>query len=213
VAYCVRADLYDMGLPRGGLVNPARLADSVNVAANAILLGSHGFDLNSPLSLRAENGGELPQPLVEGVQYFAIPLSDDALQLAAMTGGSAIPLLTSGDRVLLFAPVPIDAAIEWGAGLIDDSLPAHVVPLASPYPPIIVFTNAELAIGKLMNGSASASLAQMVDAATKRLAKWAQGVPLRGTNTANQTPSNTAVAPLFAAYGDSQGWTRNRGLC
>ncbi len=202
-----------MGLPRGGLVNPARLADGISVATSAITLGGHGFDLNAPLSLRAEALGALPVPLAEGVTYYAIPLNDDVFQLAATISGAAVTLLTSGDRVLVVAPVPIDVAIEWGAALIDDNLPAHVLPLVAPYPPIIAFTNAELAIGKLMNGSASKSLADMVDAAVKRLAKWASGVPLRGQNTATQAPANLSALPLSAPYGDSQGWAKNRGLC
>ncbi len=86
------------------------------------------------------------------------------------------------------------------------------MPLKAPYPPLIVFTAGELAIGKLMNGSASKSLGDMVDAATKRLVKWAAGVPLRGANTSQQAPANLAVSSVCAPMFDAQGWRRFGGL-
>lgn len=213
MAYCVESDLYDFGLPRGGIPNPARLAAEppASVSSNAIELDGHGFALNDPVSFRAEAGGSLPSPLVAGTTYYAIPAGEGYFQVAATSGGAAIDLTTTGSGVVVLTPLPIDAAIEFASALIDDMLPSHVVPLTAPYPPIVVMTCAELAAAKLAarSGSASVSLTAMADAARKRLERWAQGVPLRGTNTAAQIPTNLAqVGSLTAPPIDVRGWRR-----
>ena len=103
------------------------------------------------------------------------------------------------------APVPVQAAIDFGAELINDVIP-HLLPLVAPYPPIVVMTNAELAIGKLLaiTGSGSKSLGEMVDVARKRLERWAAGAQVRGANA--QPSANLAAAT--AAATDSRGWRR-----
>ncbi len=212
--YCTRADLYSFGLPRGTIPNPGRLLLSVDAGADRLLLGDHGFALNDPVSFRAELGGALPSPLVAGVQYFAIPVTDDLFQVSATSGGAAINLTTAGSEILVMSPLPVDSAIDWGKEAIDQVLIAHAVPLEAPYPPIVVMTNAELAAAKLgfFSGAGSKSLADMLASANTRLEKWAKGVPLRGANVKSDDRTNLAVS-ASVPYADRRGWSRFGGPC
>lgn len=172
----------------------------------------HGLSADTPITFRAESGGTLPGGLSAGTTYYAIPVSESRFQVAAAEGGAAIDLTTAGQWFLVVVPLPIAGAIEYGAALIDQSLPAHALPLVAPYPPIVRMTNAELAAHKLGYGSTSKTLTEIMDAATKRLEKWAKGIPLRGENTESQEPSNLATAAATTApYNDSRGWGRFGG--
>lgn len=200
--YATVADLYAYGLQRGALANPGRLAASVNATTNTIALDQHGLALNDVLTLRAESGS-LPAPLQPNVQYYAVPVNDGAFSVAATPGGAVIDLTTAGTRTLVITPINFAAAIAFGAALLDDVLPAHIVPLESPYPPIVVMTNAELAIWKLTGttGNGSKSLSEMVTEARKRMAEWAKGRPVRGANTpepANLAATAVATTPARA---------------
>ncbi len=210
-SYCVAADVYTFALPRGALANPARPVASVSAGGNTISLDLHGFSLNDPVSFRAEAGGTLPAPLVAGTTYYAIPVSDSVFSVAAAADGAAIDLTTAGTRVVVIDQLPMAAAIEWGAAMINDMLPAHVIPLVAPYPPIVVMTNAELAGGKLLarQGSASKSLTEIADQARKRLERWAAGAPIRGENAPE--PASLA-ASATAPVSDARGWNRWGGI-
>lgn len=209
--YCTTADLFANGLARGALANPGRLSSSVNATLNTIQLDQHGLALNDAFTLRAEGVGSLPAPLVAGVTYYAIPVNDASFSVAATVGGSAIDLTTPGARIVVCVPINYAAAIAQGAALIDDMLPAHLVPLVAPYPPIIVLTNAELAIARLMQGtgSASKSLGDMLTEARKRLADWSRGRPLRGENV---PPAANVAVSATVPYSDARGWSRFGGL-
>lgn len=210
-AYCAPADLYANGLPRGAVANPGRLAASALAATNAFTLDVHGFDAGDPVALRAEAGGALPAPLAEGVTYYAAPLSESTFALSATPGGAALDLTTDGVRVVVIAPLPVAQAIEWASRIVDDMLPAHVVPLEAPYPEIVVMTTAELAAGKLVarSGGASVSLSSIVDAATARVARWAKGVPVRGDHS---PPRAGLAARASIPYSDPTDWNRFGGL-
>jgi hypothetical protein len=204
-AYCQVSDLYDYGLPRGGLPNPARLIDSVDVASNALTLDEHGFSGGEQVSFRADESGALPAPLTEGTTYYALKVTSSAFRVSATLNGAAIDLTNTGYLVLLCEDLPIQPAINWAGEIINDSLPAHVLPLPTPYPEIIRMTAAELAVGKLSRrqGAANDSLSKTVQDAQARLARWAKGVPLRGT--APETRANLA-ASASVAYRDPRGW-------
>lgn len=209
-AYCAPSDLYSFGLPRGAVPNPGRLADSVSTSTDAFTLDVHGFVLNDPVSFRAEAGGSLPAPLVEGSTYYAIPLTESTFSVATAEDGDALDLTSAGVRVLVIAPLPVDAAIAWASRIIDDMLPAHAVPLEEPIHELVRMTAAELAAHKLMCGKGSSkTLGEMVDAANKRLARWAQGIPLRGEDVPTATNLASAAA---VPYVDSRGWSRYGGL-
>lgn len=212
-SYCAPADLYLYGLPRGSFANPGRPAASVSTATSAIALDVHGFELNDPVTFRADAaaGASLPAPLLELVTYYAIPLDGDRFQVSASPNGPSIPLTTTGARVVVIAPLPIASAIEWASLIIEDMLPAHLVPIPAPVHELVRATCAELAAGKLLarTGSASVSLTTTITEAQKRLARWAKGIPLRGENT--PTPANLAPAALTASARDSAGWNRYGG--
>lgn len=210
-SYATVADLYAYGLPRGSAPNPGRLAAAINSTTNAITLRDHGFAADDPITLRAEAGGSLPSPLAANTTYYALPLTADTLQLAATAGGAAIDLTTTGSRVLLISPLPTAAAIAWASAVIDDMLPAHVVPLSEPYPPIVVTTCAELAAAKLlgMQGVGVKSLGDLITMAQKRLERWSKNAPIRGENA----PANAQVAASASVpYSDPRGWNRYGGL-
>lgn len=209
--YCSAADLYLFGLPRGALPNPGRLAAAVSTVSSTFTLDVHGFALNDVVSFRAEAGGSLPAPLVAGVEYFAIPVTESTFSVALTGGGSAVALVSAGARVIVNSPLPIGAAIAWASALIDDMLPAHVVPLVEPIPELVKMTCAELASGKLLTraGTASKSLTEMAVAARKVLERWSKGVPLRNADA--QSPANLAVG-RSACVRDRRGWRRWGGL-
>lgn len=212
-AYCESADLHSYGLPRGAIPNPGRNVASVNTTANTLSLDEHGFATGDPLTFRAQSGGSLPAPLAEGTTYYAIAVDDTRFSVSATEGGAAIDLSSAGSRVLAISRLPREAAIRWASGIIDQSLPAHAVPLTAPYPDIVIATCAELAVGKLAGyaGAGSKSLADMIAAANARIAKWAKGVPLRGENTDTQPRTNTA-AVAAVPYVDTRGWNRYGGI-
>jgi hypothetical protein len=183
----------------------------VNAATDTCAQDVHGFAADDSLQFRAEAGGSLPGGLTEGVAYFAIPVDESHFKVAATAGGPAIDLTSGGENVLVFTPLPIAAAIDFGARAIDDMLPAHVVPLTAPYPTIIVATNAELAAGKLASrgGFVSKALTDILDGAKKRIERWAKNVEIRGDN-APAPAQGAAVATV--PYDDARGWNKFGGI-
>lgn len=214
-SYCEESELYDFGLPRGGIPNPGRLAAEppASASTNAVELDGHGFTLDDLVSFRAESGGALPSPLAAGTTYYAIPAGESYFRVSATAGGAAIDLTTAGSGVVVLCPLPIAAAIEYASALIEDMLPAHAVPLTAPYPRIISMTCAELAATKLAAraGAGSVSLTATADAARARLARWALGVPLRGAN-ADAQPSTTLAQSATKPPLDARGWARWGGI-
>jgi hypothetical protein len=215
MGYCDEADVYAHGLQAGSVPSPARLVvQGADVAANTISLDSHGFRLDAEVMFRADQigGASLPSPLVSGVTYYAIPVTSRAFRVAASPGGAAIDLTTAGARVLVVTPVPVDAAIEWASRLLDDVLPAHVVPIdVGNVPEVVRFTCAELAGWKLAAraGTTSVSLSAIYDAARKRLDRWASGVPVRG---APEAPRAGLSAISGGSRRDPLGWRKYGGL-
>lgn len=212
VDYCTPADLYSFGLPRGSLPNAGRLAGGVNVTTNAIELDAHGFETGDPVTFRAESGGVLASPIQAGVTYYAIPVTDSSFRVSLTVGGDAIDITTAGSGLIVIAPLPIASAIAWATKIVEDMLPAHVIPL-DVVPEIVKMTTAELAIAKLasITGGKSAVTTDMVDFAQKRLARWAKGVPLRGDANARPAAAScaqTAIAP----FNDARGWHRYGGI-
>jgi hypothetical protein len=212
VDYCSPADLYSFGLPRGSLPNAGRLAGGVNTTTNAVELDAHGFSAGDPVTFRAESGGTLASPLQASVTYYAQPLTDSAFCVSITATGAAIDLTTAGSGLIVIAPLPIASAIAWASRILEDLIPAHLVPL-DVVPDIVRMTVAELAIGKLagITGGTSKSLTDMVDSARNRLARWAKGVPLRGDANARPAAAScaqTAIAP----FNDARGWHRYGGI-
>lgn len=203
-AYCTEGDLYKSGLPRGGLPNPGRLISAINATTNLFTLDGHGFVADDVLVFRAEDGGSMPSPLVAGTSYYAKPVTDSTFQVAAAGGGAAIDLSTAGASVVVTIDLDLDAAIEWASALIEDFVPAHLVPLSAPYPTIVIATTADLAVARLLAGTAQAQaqIADKIAAAQKLLERWAKSYPIRGAN---------APASANLAQGSSEAGSDPRG--
>lgn len=210
MAYCELADLFSFGLPRGALRNPGRLVSAV-ASADAFDLDVHGLATDDTLTFRAGAGGSLPSPLAAGTTYYAIRLTESRFQVAASAGGAAIDITTDGSNVIAIVPLPEADVRDWATSIAEDSLPAAMVPLDSPYPPIVVATVAELAANRLLilaGQVPSKPLADIVDTAQKRLAKWAKSVPIRGTNAPSAAGLSAAAT---SAQRDASGWRAHGG--
>lgn len=206
--YCTAEDLHNLGgLPRGALPNPGRLVASVDASANVCTLDGHGFATNTPLWFRAEAGGALPSPLVEGTSYFAIALTESRFSVSATFGGSAIDLTTTGGEFVAISPLPKTAAIQFASAIVDDSLWAARVPMTVPYPVTVVAITAILAASYLLSftGQLQGTLADAIASARTRMADWARGVTVSGPNA--PPPANMAVLGTGRAA-DPRGYLR-----
>jgi len=204
-AYCTGSDLYSHGLPRGGLPNPGRIVAAVDSATDTLTLDGHGFAADAALLFRADAGGTMPGGLTSGAAYYAIPVTDSTFKVAATPGGAAVNITSAGSNVIVVAELPIDEAIEFASAMIDDMLPAHVVPVEAPYPVSIVAATATLATGRLLSyvGSAPGTLTTAIADAKALLKDWVRGRPLRGANVppsanlamVSRPGTSTAVLP------------------
>lgn len=207
MAYCLPSDLYLYGLPRGALASPGRLVESVSTADDALQLDGHGFDDGTVVQFRTAGGGALPSPLVASTDYHVIVVDDWHFQIAASAGGAAIDITTAGTTFAVYAPLPVAATLNKVSRMIDDMLPAHVVPLVEPYPDVVRMTCAELSAAELLalTGGTSVTLGATYDAARKRLERWARGVPVRGTNAPHPAQHAYAASsrplPSWKRYG------------
>lgn len=208
--YSQPSDLYSFGIPRGAIPNPGRILAGIS-GSGLCALDVHGLDTGTLVSFRA-TGGALPSGLVAGTTYFALPASEGAFRVEASSGSGAITIADNDQdpAVVLIVALDFVSAIAWADRLIDDMLPAHIAPVPDPVPAIVRMTSAELAAGKVLSvaGGTSVALSAIVDAAQKRLARWATGVPLRGSDA--PVPANLAVAAVSA--GDTRGWRQFGGL-
>jgi hypothetical protein len=191
------------------------LVVSVDTAANTLTLGDHGLADNDAFSLRPEGGvtASMSAPLVANVTYYALVVSDSLFSARAAPSGAAIDLTTTGARMVLVVPLPIPAAIRWASSLLEQFIPAHAAPLeGDPIPTILRATCAELAANKVLQvtGRQSKSVTAMIDDATKLIARWSKGVPIRGEN-APTTHTNLA-AKATAPWCDRRGWQRFGGI-
>lgn len=209
-SYASREDLYRYGLPRGLLANPAQSLGSVSSSTDVMTLDGHGFETGTPLLFRAEEGGSLPSPLVAGTTYYAIRLTDSTFQASATSGGAALNLTTDGQFVMVSTSLDstIDAELERYSRLVDSYLPAHAVPLESPFPSVVVGIVAELAAASLLaiRGQASALVQGKAEQTRKELARLLKGVPLRDSRAT--APTNLAIA---ASSSSGRGWATTDG--
>lgn len=203
--YATLADLFTYGLPRGALVNPAQLV-TANATTNAFTLDCHGLSSGDAMSFRFDADGSMPAPLVAGTEYYALPQNEYTFKVSATPSGAVIDLTTAGEFVLMIVPLPIAGALAWASLIVDQNLLAHCLPLAEPVHELVVATTAELAIGKLTAGSESKSLAALVAEASKRIATWSKGVPLRGENKPAAARAAGVAASATVPFRDPRGW-------
>ena len=217
MAYCSPSDLHAHGVPRGATPNPARVLASA--VSNTCTLDDHGFATGDTITFRPAGDGAMPAGLVAGTTYYAQAETDHMFRVRATAGGAAITFtdVDPDDPIMVFAPLDKAASIAWADRMIDNMVTGQATPFddvalyPDGVPDIIKFTSAELAAGHLLGvtGSASRSLADIVDAAQKRLERWSTGVPVRGTP--DESRENLAVAAT-APYCDRRGWSKYGGL-
>jgi hypothetical protein len=207
--YCEPADIY-AAMPPGSFPNPGRLLSDVETSTEIMSLDGHGFSADDALTFRAEEGGSLPAPIVEGTTYYAIPLTGATFSVAATAGGSAINLTTAGSSIVVVRGLPFDAAIEEASAQIDEMLPAHVVPLTAPYPVSVKNVCARLAARALLafTGGQSQALDDKLQLDIKLMDRWLKAVPIRG---AIMPPSANLAVTASTAGTDSRGWFNAEG--
>jgi phage gp36-like protein len=190
--YCDEADLYEYGVPRGGLPNPARIV-TVNTSTEVFSLDGHGFRADTQLLFRAESGGSLPSPLAAGTTYYAIPVTSDTFRVSTSASGSAVNITTPGTNVLVSTPLPTMQSIAWASEMIDNMLVGNVAPF-SPVPAIVRAACADLAATRLLQltGGATVDLAAKLASTNATLSMWRKtGSPLPAN--AGQASANLAV--------------------
>lgn len=213
--YCTASDLTAHGAPRGATPNQGRVLDSAT--GSVCTLDLHEFQTGDEILFTPAGDGTMPTGLSAGVTYYAQRESEHTFRVRATAGGAAISFDPAEDPLMVVAPLNRDAAIEWADRMIDDMVPGQAVPFddlalyPDGVPAIVRMTSAELAAHKLlaMMGAASRSLAEVADAAAKRLERWSKGLAVRGTPEATRT--QLAVAAT-APYADTRGWSRYGGL-
>jgi hypothetical protein len=186
----------------------------VNTSTETMSLDGHGFLDDDELIFRAESGGTLPTGIVEGTTYYAIVVTDATFRISATAGGSAVNLSGTGTNFSVIVQAPWSLWITEASGEIDNTLPAHVVPLSSPYPPVVVAYSAGLVAEKALawSGVSSVSVAARLANTRKELDMWRKyGIPQRGTNA----PTNGANLAISAATTntDPRGWDGDDGNC
>lgn len=206
-AYATRRDVYRYGLARGTIGTPARIVASASSSADTLTLDDHGFEDDDEVLFRAADSGSLPSPLVASTVYYVKRVSDSTFQVAATAGGAAIDLTTEGESFFVSTELPIDDVLEFYSRFVDAFLPAHAVPLDSPYPVVVTAIVAELAARKLqlLSGQTSESMAQVELAAKAQLERWAKGLPLRDA-AATAATNKAVVATVGSSVADPRGW-------
>jgi len=126
-------------------------------------------------------GGSLSAPLVAGVVYYALYLSDSFFQVSATPNGSPITLTTDGVSVQVATDLPWEAVGEFYSRWADAFLPAEAVPLVAPYPVSIVGIVANLMAAKLqrISGTSSESMDKDELAAKAQLERYVKGLTVR----------------------------------
>jgi hypothetical protein len=201
--YAVRADLFKFGGSPSELANPGRVCASVLAATNVFELDGHGFETDDLLQFRAEEGGNVPAPLVAGTTYYAIRLTETTFKVAAAAAGSAIDLTTDGNSLVVVKALPIDDVLEYYSRWADQFIPAHAVPLDAEDWPLVRGIVAKLAFKELqrLNGKTSIVTKDAELEAKAQLERWAKGLPIRGA-VSGQT--NLAYSERIAS--DARDW-------
>lgn len=192
--YAALSDVYKYGLPRGALGNPARLLASSLAATSTMELAEHGFAAGDAVTFRATQGGTLSSPLVAGTVYYVLPVTLSTFQVSATPNGAPIALTTDGVSMVVAMDLPFDDVLLYYSRFVDGFLPAHAVPLITPYPITVVALVASLAGKRLqiLSGLTSESMEKEELAAKAQLERWAKTIPVRDVAKAT-IPTNLAV--------------------
>lgn len=184
--HATREDVYRQGVPRGSFSVDARAVARVDTATSELELDAHGLALDTGVRFRADEGSDLPAPLVEGTTYYAIPIGDHAFAVSATAGGIAIDLTAEGGSfsaiVVDEVGAIIDAAIVSASAVLERNLIAHGKPLDAPIPAevrkLVAVIAAHEAMGAL--GRSMPTLTSRMIAAREDLKVFAMGVAVSG---------------------------------
>lgn len=209
--YATRADVYAHGLPRGALGSArGRIVAASTAATDVLELDEHGLDDGVALVLRAQEGGTVSAPLVDGGTVYAIRLTDSTFKVAASKAdalaGIPINLTTDGASMIAVVPIDWDAVLERYSRWFDGCLPAHAVPLTAPYPIEVTAIVAEVSGAKIqwLSGVASVSMRDAEIAAKAQAERFAAGLPMRDARVT--TATNCAVVGSASSTTDPRGW-------
>jgi len=209
--YATRADVYKHGLPRGGLGSArGRIVAASTAATDVLELDEHGLDDGVALVLRAQEGGTVSAPLVDGGTVYAIRLTDSTFKVAASKAdalaGIPINLTTDGASMIAIVPIDWDAVLERYSRWFDGCLPAHAVPLPAPYPIEVTAIVAEVSGAKIqwLSGVTSISMREVELSAKAQAERFAAGLPMRDVNVT--TATNLAVTSSLGTVSDPRGW-------
>ena len=211
-SYCTAPDLYAYGVPRGGLPNPARLIVDSVTGSDVLTLDNHALTTGDEVQFRAEAGGTLPAPIAAGTTLYAIRITDSTFSvgstLALALAGTALNITGAATNTVLITPLPYIDAIEWASGVVDNFLPAHIVPLTAPYPSVVVACAADLAASRMLSyvGGTSVDIAAKLSQAQKMLDRWAKAIPLRGENAPITTANGAVFQKVSGLTEDKRGW-------
>lgn len=209
-SYATRDDVYLQGLPRGSLVQRARLVASVDVGADTLELEGHGLSAGTAVQLQVDDGGSLPAPLAVATVYYALPVEDSEslLQLEASVGGGALNLTTTGtDPFGLFVPLgpALDNLLEVYSRWLDSLVIGHEVPFEAPYPAwvthVVAVRTAAQAARMLGLGSQGDGIYEAERLAIADAMRMAKGPTLR--DAAATGPANRAVYAVAGSALDS----------
>ncbi len=203
MSYCTQQDVYRF-IPPGSLPNPGREITDLASASAILTLDGHGFTSGQSLNFRTDVG-TLPAPISAGVTYYAIPLTASTFSVSSTVGGPAITLSSDGSNVVVVGEFPWADWIAECSAMVDQTLPAHVVPITGTIPePIRTYTAALLAMRVLSHvGAQSAAIQSSIQFYEKQAQKWAKHAPLRGANA----PRVVNVAAINPTSSDSRGWS------
>ncbi len=185
--------------------------ESSSATTDALTLDGHGFETDTPVTVRAAEGGTLSAPLAAGTTYYAIRLSNATFKLAATAAGAAIDLTTSGESMLVSREPSYDNAIEFVSRWADVFFPAHAVPFTAPIHPLVRGVVADVSYKRLLNydGKSSAAVDAAELAGKAILERYAAGLetlrPAAGVTTADYG-ERAVVATITDDTRDQRGW-------
>lgn len=212
-------EFYTHGLRSELLVRNGRAVVSVDATANTITLPMHGAAADDPVRFSSQTtSGTLPGGLSASSSYYAIPVSDDILQVSATAGGAAVDLTTAGTGVILaiFSPTPrVQKQLEAASAQVQAAL-VVAGELVAPYPLEVVMVTCHIAALTVAASFGLVNAAQVTqdveyikaryDAAMKALERWRAGQRPAGlVDSTTDTSEDGAVS-----WGDaSRCWTQS----
>lgn len=204
MGYCTESDVR-RSAPAGLFTNQSRVV-GLSASTGRFELDGHGYEVGQAVRFRSDSA--LPSPLSEGVDYYVTSVDEFSFTVSAASGGANLQfVLTADASMLVYSQLPFADWIDWASAMVDSFLPAHVLPLLSPYHELIVSVTAQLAAARALQfvGGAQQDILALQTATQQILSKWGKNQPIRGANA----PRIAAVSCMNPPTADSRGWSTN----